>query len=147
MQEKDVMLKLLKNIPYQNYENSLICFPIGMFQVKMLGFVPIHLVVLPNLAKDVSGRCYKFDLKGSTYSRKVMKPKQKYDFKSTLKDLDLIQLLQKRPGMLNFQPETVHRYLSSLENDTNFLSSLGIMDYSLLLIVEERFNSRATRAT
>ena len=110
-QEKDVMLKLLEYIPDQNYENSLICFPVGMFEVKIEEFVPIHLVVLPNLAKDVSGRCYKFDLKGSTYSRKVMKPKQKYDFKSTLKDLDLIQLLQKRPGMLNFQPRAAQKFL------------------------------------
>ena len=57
------MLKLLEQIPDRNYENSLICFPVGMFKVKIQGFQPIYLVVLPNLAKDVSGRCYKFDLK------------------------------------------------------------------------------------
>jgi ubiquinone biosynthesis protein COQ9 len=37
-QEKDVMLKLLEYIPDQNYENSLICFPVGMFEVKIEGF-------------------------------------------------------------------------------------------------------------
>ena len=110
-QEKDVMLKLLEYIPDQNYENSLICFPVGMFEVKIEGFVPIHLVVLPNLAKDVTGRCYKFDLKGSTYSRKVLKSGRKYDFKTTLKDLDLVQLLRKRPGMLNFHPRAAQRFL------------------------------------
>ena len=141
------MLKLLEYIPDQNYENSLICFPVGMFEVKIEGFQPIHLVVLPNLAKDVSGRGYKFDLKGSTYSRKVLKSRQKYDFKTTLKDLDLVQLLEKKPGMLNFQPRAAQRFLQSLENDSTFLSSLGIMDYSLLLIVEERFNSRVMRNT
>ena len=105
------MLKLLDRLQEYNNTTSLICFPIGMFQVKMLGFVPIHLVVLPNLAKDVSGRCYKFDLKGSTFSRKVLKSGRKYDFKTTLKDLDLVQLLQKRPGMLNFQPRAAQRFL------------------------------------
>jgi len=50
-------------------------------------------VVFENLEKDVLGKIYKFDLKGSTYNRKVLKNKEKYNHKSTLKDLDLIQML------------------------------------------------------
>jgi hypothetical protein len=96
------MLKLLDRLQEYNNTTSLICFPIGMYKVQLEGFDTIHLVVLPNLARNVSQKCFKFDLKGSTNGRKVLKNKEKYDFISTLKDLDLIKLLHSRPDLLSF---------------------------------------------
>ena len=49
--------------------------------------------------------------------------------------------------MLSFDSKDVKEILKNLAKDSNFLAEQGLMDYSLLLIVEDSKHSDATRAS
>ena len=90
----------------------------------------------------------KFDLKGSTYKRKVgtwliiisgriftllfsQASKHERDKKSpTFKDLDFLELL---PDGLMLEPETYTAMINTMKRDCRVLESFKIMDYSLLV--------------
>ena len=55
----------------------------------------------------------------------------------TLKDLDLENLLFMDHLKINIPPEDARQIIITLNRDIEFLSSLNLMDYSLLLAVEE----------
>lgn len=99
----------------------------------------IKLILIENLftiPRDYILR--KYDLKGSSYSRRVLKQKGEKDFDMTrpyedkiLKDLDFKEF--ERSIQID---ETRKRELFvSIEEDIKFFSSQGIMDYSLILAV------------
>ena len=87
--------------------------------------------------------CFKFDIKGSIYGRKVLENprdilntevviKNRNELSSSvLKDQDFLQSFKK----LDITQVQSERILSQLENDIEVLSKHGIMDYSLYLIV------------
>ena len=86
----------------------------------------------------------KFDLKGSTFKRKVITnvsmflsycqaSKHERAKKSpTFKDLDFLELV---PDGFHLEPETYTALMSTIERDCRVLESFDIMDYSLLLAV------------
>jgi len=78
-----------------------------------------------------------FDLKGSQVDRfekmtKDIKPS------TTLKDVNLLRLKELDPAMLDFKPKDRLRILRSIRNDCEFLCENNLMDYSLLLAIEEK---------
>lgn len=90
----------------------------------------------------ITDQLLKFDLKGVTKGRKVMsdprkilniqtKEDKEYFFKTTLKDLDFFNSLQK----FDISNTQAQRILCQLEEDTRFLSQKNFMDYSLLVFV------------
>lgn len=87
----------------------------------------------------------KFDLKGSKHHRYTMKKKklirrddlQKITTSITLKDIELIKILRTYPDILNLTLDDRMKLIKQLEKDSMFLRSQNIMDYSLLLAIEE----------
>ena len=55
----------------------------------------------------------------------------------TLKDVDLENLVNKNLLSLNISPEDKGLILKTIKRDTEFFKAQGIMDYSILLGVEE----------
>ena len=103
--EKKVLLNLLGCMEDQLQVQTFLSLPLGLFQVQLQGFETIYLIVMLNLERNVEGRRYKFDLKGSTYSRQVLHDHEEYNFKATLKDLDLIRMVYKTPSLLSLDQE------------------------------------------
>ena len=79
-----------------------------------------------------------FDLKGSKIHRLVVKGENQ-----TLKDRNLLACKDKRKsknrqGLLQFDTEFDIKHIKTqLKSDSQFLKSLGLLDYSLLLAVEK----------
>ena len=108
----------------------------GVFKIKINQASPVHVILMENL-RCVMDFPLMFDLKGSTVNRRVTHtvyrgldnlPKFK-----VYKDSDLNDL------MINFELEQreVDRIVRSIELDTMMLESNCIMDYSMLLLIEE----------
>ena len=55
----------------------------------------------------------------------------------TLKDVDLENLLFMEHLKIDIPSEDAHQIIITLKRDIEFLSSLSLMDYSLLLAIEE----------
>jgi 1-phosphatidylinositol-4-phosphate 5-kinase len=104
-----------------------------------------YLVVINNVfpaSKDIHQT---FDLKGSTVGREFDEEKLKENPRRPLKDLNWI-----RRGMcLEFGPRKKELLLTQITKDVNFLSSLNVMDYSLLLGIHyvSRGNAENIRST
>lgn len=87
---------------------------------------------------------YTFDLKGSLVARHCMKLsayqncslKTFKQTKSVMKDLDFM-LLQKSNQVVSLDCEDFDEVIHQLKQDTEFLAKQGLMDYSILLAVEQ----------
>lgn len=77
-------------------------------------------------------------------SRKVFTKKaiEKLDPGVTLKDNELRKIVMSCPDIINLSLGTRMDMVRQLERDTKFLESQGLMDYSLLLVVEETVQNR-----
>lgn len=85
--------------------------------------------------KNSDGLKYIFDLKGSLVDRKV---KGMTEPSTTLKDINFL-LASATPGFINLGGEDKRKAtLLAIKKDVDFLSNLGLMDYSLLLAVETK---------
>lgn len=115
----------------QNNPDSVIVRLFGLHKVRLAREQQyISVVVMENLFHN--GEYLKmnerYDLKGSRIGRRVLKGNEKREdrYKKTLKDLDL-----QKPVVIG--PEAKAQLMEQLQRDIEFLSSLHIMDYSLLL--------------
>ena len=81
-----------------------------------------------------------FDLKGSIVNRFVP-PSKKLKNTSTLKDVNLQVIKQKQKDkkndFLKFRQSDIKRINAEIEKDTQFFQKYKLMDYSLLLAIEE----------
>jgi len=86
-----------------------------------------------------------YDLKGSTIGREFDEAKLKDNPKGPLKDLNWIN----RGMSMQFGPRKKNLLMSQLKKDVELLSSLNIMDYSLLIGIHDlaRGNSENIRST
>ena len=75
-----------------------------------------------------------FDLKGSTFSRKV-KFKGGLHCSKTLKDLNFVEL-NKHHSIMDLPLEDYRLLLKTIEDDSIFLREHGLMDYSLMVVME-----------
>jgi hypothetical protein len=128
----------------------------GIFQFKMKNHPEMFLIVQKNAMihkYEDSFFSHKFDLKGSLINRKVLPPKTLsnsrttyWDFckRNVLKDQDLQNILKfKEPNLINISLEDKRKIIKSLKEDIGFFASQNIMDYSLLLSVEDRADQMA----
>lgn len=97
----------------------------------------ISVVVMDNLFHNEQNlkMNQRYDLKGSRIGRRVLKGNEKPSerYKKTLKDLDL-------SGPVVIGPDAKTQLMEQLQRDVDFLSSLHIMDYSMLLGVHHHNN-------
>jgi len=136
-EEYKTFSKIFKNY-YSHilHHKSLIARIYGVFSVKRQRLQPVHLILMGNTVK-LQGKNlkYMFDLKGSFINRKT-KMKKIHNPSATLKDVNLIDIL-KNVNILKFTSEDKQKIISRIKQDVPLLASGNIMDYSLLLAIEE----------
>ena len=128
--------RFLQKIAYRyynhmrNHPNSLIVRFFGLHKVRLAPEQRyITVVVMENIFynQDQKKIQERYDLKGSTVGRRVLKGGKVRDkYKGTLKDLDLNQ-------QVVVGPENKAQLMEQLREDVQFLTGVKIMDYSLLL--------------
>jgi hypothetical protein len=105
----------------------------GIFTVEMEDIAPVNLILMGN---TMDGKpLLTFDLKGSIINRKTQVEGVKMMTKSTLKDVNLLNL-QKSDVFLRFSKIDRFNILRQMRRDVNFLEDMMLMDYSLLLGIE-----------
>lgn len=128
--EFDVLEAILPNylLYLEENEESLLCRFVGAYSLAMRRRT-LRLVVMSNVLPSKPDVIY--DLKGTTEDRWVDPV-----CNAVLKDNNF------HPFTLFFEAEERRRLLGCLRNDTQFLESVGTMDYSLLLGVSSDENER-----
>lgn len=117
---------------------SLIARIYGVFTVYREKIHPIHLILMANTVNLKGNKLkYMFDLKGSLVNRKS-KMKKKHKPSSTLKDLNLLKI-KKKENIVRFSAEDRKQIMKIIKRDVSLLESCNIMDFSLLLAVEENY--------
>lgn len=123
----------------QDYYNHIVKNPNSMLQ-RFFGMhtmyfndIKMHFVIMNNVFNTNVQVHYKYDLKGSTYQRLSRNKKEKnydsYDYAIPMKDLDFKERGEK---ILLLKQEREH-ISHELINDSEFLASKNINDYSLLI--------------
>ena len=114
----------------------------GLYRVRLAREQKlINVVVMDNIFHTSRKLCMhrKFDLKGSTLGRQVVRghPSSRDRYKGTLKDLDLQQKIY-------VGADNKARIIDQLCADTDFLEQHRIMDYSLLLGIHQHSPNSAS---
>jgi len=94
----------------------------------------MHFVIMNNVFNSSLKVHLKYDLKGSTYQRQSLdlskeKTYDKFNFNIPMKDLDY-KYRNEKIFLLNDEKE---RICKEIENDSKFLASMNINDYSFLI--------------
>ncbi|CAJ1950192.1 unnamed protein product [Cylindrotheca closterium] len=116
------------------YEATLLVKFVGMYRIKVprrkskRGFRKTHFVVMRSTFDTVLPMHKKFDLKGSLVGREASESDKKKLF-PVLKDKDL----QNSGLKLQLGEEYTSKMMKQLEVDCDLLTSLNMMDYSLLV--------------
>lgn len=126
---------ILKKYVQYMLENpdSLISKIMGVYKVQLQMMEdPISFIVLDSLVGKEYHRIEKmFDLKGSKLGResKLLESQKENSGLKTLKDINFLQ-----DGRISVSQDVKNDILRILEKDSKFLSTLGLIDYSLLLM-------------
>ncbi|KNC47995.1 serine/threonine protein kinase [Thecamonas trahens ATCC 50062] len=142
--------KLLRSILYEYYlylkenPNTLLSKFYGLHRVKPHKGKKTYFVIMENVFPPDLDIHRKYDLKGSTWGRTVGAAKVDKE-SSTLKDLDFLS----RKASLLLGPHKRAAFLDQVRRDVEYLTSIGVMDYSLLVGVHDLniSNSQFLRAT
>ena len=135
--ELDLLLKIMPRLSqhYRDNPDSLIVKTFGAFTVKTDATSEVHLVLMEYALqlKNPDGLEYIFDLKGSLVDRKT---KGSIQSSTTLKDVNFLMALQTEPNFITLHKQTCRKLLRVIEADVDLLAGLGLMDYSILLGIE-----------
>eukprot|EP00514_Thraustochytrium_sp_LLF1b_P008030 CAMPEP_0184536578 /NCGR_PEP_ID=MMETSP0198_2-20121128/16509_1 /TAXON_ID=1112570 /ORGANISM="Thraustochytrium sp., Strain LLF1b" /LENGTH=939 /DNA_ID=CAMNT_0026929719 /DNA_START=584 /DNA_END=3400 /DNA_ORIENTATION=+ len=145
--------KLLRHILPQYYHHmttgtdSLLCRIVGCHVVRLsknskIGANKIYFVVMQNALNFDMDLDRRYDLKGSWVGRKVSE-EARASSKTTLKDLDFVELKQK----VRIGPERKARLVAALKRDANFLAKKHIIDYSLLVGIHKHHKPKHSEVT
>ncbi|KHJ49114.1 hypothetical protein D918_00232 [Trichuris suis] len=121
---------------YHNYvveQRSRTLLPqyVGMYRLTVEG-AEIYAVVMRNIFSRNYPISKKYDLKGSTVQRQASEKERAKEF-PTYKDIDFLEEKCK----LYLSKKSRQRLIEMLTSDTDFLASLNLMDYSLLVGIHE----------
>jgi hypothetical protein len=139
-------------------ESTLISPILGIFTINLSGdsdqIDPINFLLMKNIIPQCpSNNWMIFDLKGSTYGRRTIKPKSELSkiyslpkeiLTSPLKDWDFNEGI-KSLDLWKSHPNESKNLLSQLERDVQLFSRHNLMDYSLLIFMffgEEEFSQQ-----
>jgi 1-phosphatidylinositol-4-phosphate 5-kinase len=115
-------------------QKSMLARIYGVYTVQMEEIEPVHLILMGNTKKSNDKLIeHVFDLKGSFINREVKGKNLKNT--ATLKDINLLNLCKDKM-MLRFNPADIEEINHILEKDSMLLRAHNVMDYSLLLGVE-----------
>ena len=141
-------LSLMKKImpqykAHMTKHNSLLSKILGLFTIQAASFSTVHVMLMENTLrlKDPQQLKYVFDLKGSTVNRTV---NGKTKSTTTLKDVNFLLTKKKLSALTRLDGRTSRRLIKTMRNDVTFLSSLILMDYSLLIAIE-RTNTKKSQ--
>jgi 1-phosphatidylinositol-4-phosphate 5-kinase len=101
----------------------------GLHRVKLPRGRKIHFVIMNNLFPPHKDIHETYDLKGSTVGREYPEDKAERNPRAVLKDLNWIH----RGKALDLGPEKRALLTEQLRRDAEFLKSINVMDYSLLV--------------
>lgn len=129
--EHKFLLSVLKDYHahVKNNPHTLLSRFYGLHRVKLPRGRKIHFVIMNNLFPPHKDIHETFDLKGSTVGREYPEEKAKQNPRAVLKDLNWI----KHHTMLELGPEKRAFLTEQLRRDSEFLSKIHVMDYSLLV--------------
>ncbi|GAM28446.1 hypothetical protein SAMD00019534_116220, partial [Acytostelium subglobosum LB1] len=123
---------------YDTYRSSLLLMFYGCHKVVMPHGPSQYFVVVSNVFSTCTQRIQnRFDIKGSSINRGGNK---RYDPSKLGLDLDFLNTRRQLPAPINLRQDI----LDQLEQDSKFLESLNIMDYSLLIGIHQNGGGRAT---
>lgn len=117
-------------------DNSLLARVYGVYSVRMEDQKPVKLIVMENgirgaAREEILGV---FDLKGSMVNRIVKGTK--FSPTATLKDRNMLKMNQEKIW-LRFHEKDRRTILKAMQSDVNLLQKYNLMDYSLLLCIQE----------
>ena len=113
-----------------NNSDSLLCRLYGMYDVILDGGQEILIIVMRNVIGDFKDNLVvKYDLKGSTYKRESELNINTID-KAVMKDNNFS--LAEKAFFLN--QDTINKLRVIIKKDSEFLSKLQLMDYSLFVV-------------
>ena len=139
--ELQLLLQMMPSLArhYKENPDSLIVKTFGAFTVKTDSVCEVHLVLMEYALqlKNPDGLQYIFDLKGSLVDRKT---KGKIKSTTTLKDVNFLMAVKANPDFVSLGQRTRKKLLRVINADVDFLSGLGLMDYSVLLGIENLGN-------
>lgn len=113
----------------QSNPHTLLSRFYGLHRVKLPRGRKIHFVIMNNLFPPHRDIHETYDLKGSTVGREYPEEKAQQNPRAVLKDLNWIN----RGKMLELGPEKRTLLTEQLRRDAEFLKSIDVMDYSLLV--------------
>jgi len=146
--EKKVLLGMLGDLVehFKATENkSLLARIYGVYTVKSDVFESVDIIVMENTArvKSVQSPKMVFDLKGSIKNRKVgFEGEDKWwlkkpGHKKVMKDRNFVEINNDlNRSLVNFSESQICDFSEAIHYDTIFLRDRGLMDYSLLLVIE-----------
>jgi hypothetical protein len=147
--ERQVLIKNLNKLVHHfkefRFSTCYLAKVVGIFEIKLQGFSPVGVLVMQNaVSKFQVGNKINlvFDIKGSRYKRQVLdKNSSKKKVKTAnmvLKDLDFVNYVRNHDSdLINLKADDRLDLIKQLDADTSFLEVQGLMDYSLLLAIEE----------
>jgi hypothetical protein len=146
--EKNSLLRILDqyidHIVQSNNESLLVSI-YGLYTIQSAYFANMDIILMQNIDYPRSERntkLFTFDLKGSVINRRDPVRKGK-----TLKCQNFIEINSSKLKLVCLDSDQVHYLQTIVERDADFLASINVMDYSLLLVIEklngeeERFNN------
>jgi len=142
--EKKVLLGMLDDMIYhfEHTDNqSMLARIYGLYTIKTNIFGSLDLILMQNTSKTKSKDKLTFDLKGSFVNRNVVTSEKFWlkdlSFSRTLKDINFLTMSKSlKFPLVAIQLDVTIYLLNILKADTIFLSKHGLMDYSLLLTIE-----------
>ncbi|CAG9334371.1 unnamed protein product [Blepharisma stoltei] len=137
--EKKTMRKILKDyhIHLKNNPHSMLCRIYGLYTIKVPGVTSLDIILMQNVLYGVEP-LFTFDIKGSTVGRTAC---DKGKPSGPLKDLDLIKFKH----IFELSEDDKIRIVDIIVNDSKFLYSHKLMDYSLLLAICKNCDESSAR--
>ncbi|KAJ1557519.1 Phosphatidylinositol-4-phosphate 5-kinase [Nowakowskiella sp. JEL0078] len=117
----------------RSHPQTLLSRIFGLHRVKLPGNKKIHFVVMGNVFPSNKDIHEVYDLKGSTVGRSIPEEEARKNPRAVMKD---INWLNREKKMILGQKKT-EIFVKQMETDVEFLASMKIMDYSLLIGVHD----------
>ena len=130
---RSLLLEKMAN-HFNSHNDSIIGRLYGLYKLKiktgLFSEDEIYFILMKNVFGTFQDNVLcKYDLKGSALNRKVELDGEKID-QEVMKDLNFLEI----EGGLMLNDKTTKKLMTVSANDVTFLASLGIMDYSLLVV-------------
>eukprot|EP00927_Polykrikos_kofoidii_P057413 TRINITY_DN51545_c0_g1_i1.p1 TRINITY_DN51545_c0_g1~~TRINITY_DN51545_c0_g1_i1.p1 ORF type:complete len:462 (-),score=59.52 TRINITY_DN51545_c0_g1_i1:127-1512(-) len=111
-------------------DNTLLPRFFGLYLIEQADCMS-RFIVMGNIFAARHPIVARFDIKGSTYGRKASEREQAKGCKATLKDRDLLH--RGRPLVLGGGEGALEYLMSTLTDDTHWLESHQLLDYSMMV--------------